>query len=52
MTQYVTAEDLVIINAALAKGDVVKIRHTNKGGTKITREESHLLKAKEPEAKQ
>ena len=46
MTQYITADDLVIINAALEKGAVVKIRHTDKGGTKITKEESHLLKSK------
>ncbi len=40
---YVTKEDLVVINAALARGDVVKIRHTDKGGTKITKEKSQLL---------
>lgn len=48
MQEYVTAEDLEIINAALAKGETVKIRHTNKGGTKIMKESSQLLKAKNP----
>ena len=46
MTQYITADDLAVINAALGKGAVVRIRHTEKGGTKITKEESHLLKSK------
>lgn len=43
VTQYVTNDDLRLINAALAKGEVVRIRHTNKGGTKITRESSQLI---------
>ena len=46
MNQYITKDDLAVINAALEKGAVVKIRHTEKGGTKITKEESHLLKSK------
>lgn len=49
MTQYITVEDLEIINAALDKGEVVRIRHSEKGGTKITREVSKLLKAKQAE---
>jgi hypothetical protein len=49
MTQYITVEDLPIINAALEKGEVVRIRHTDKGGTKITKEMSKLLKAKRVE---
>lgn len=44
--QYVTVEDLEVINSALEKGAVVRIRHTEKGGTKITKEESKLLKSK------
>lgn len=46
MTQYITKDDLVVINAALEKGAVVRIRHTEKGGTKITEEKSQLLKSK------
>lgn len=49
MTQYITVDDLPIINAALEKGEVVRIRHTEKGGTKITKEMSKLLKAKRVE---
>lgn len=44
--EFVTKEDLIIINAALERGDTVKIRHSEKSGTKITRESSHLLKTK------
>lgn len=46
MGQYITVEDLQIINSALERGAVVRIRHTEKGGTKITKEESKLLKSK------
>lgn len=46
MNQYITKDDLVVINAALEKGAVVRIRHTEKGGTKITEEKSQLLKSK------
>jgi len=48
MQQYITQEDLKLINAALEKGEVVKIRHTEKGGTKITRELSETILAKRP----
>lgn len=46
MTEYITKDDLAVINAALERGAVVKIRYTKKGGTKITKEESYLLKTK------
>lgn len=49
MGQYITVDDLAIINSALERGAVVKIRHTEKGGTKITKEESKLLKSKQVE---
>ena len=44
--EYITREDLRVINSALQRGDVVRIKHTREGGTKITRESSRLLKSK------
>jgi len=43
--EYITREDLRVINSALQKGEVVRIKHTREG-TKITRESSRLLKSK------
>ena len=44
--QYITQEDLNIINAALEKGETVQIRRTTKG-IKIATELVRLLKMKQ-----
>ena len=44
--QYITKEDLNIINAALEKGETVQIRRTTKG-IKIATELVRLLKMKQ-----
>ncbi len=44
--QYITPEDLLIINAALSKGETVQIRRTTKG-IKISVELQKMLKLKQ-----
>ena len=51
MREQVTADDLPIINKALADGADVRIQATNDGGFRIVADRVHLLKRSQPRKK-